>query len=45
MVLLTEPLEHPCRRYMRSTECPSSYQNGFIDRAVGTPLLEVHALY
>ena len=26
MVLFTEPSEHLCRRYMRSTECPSSYQ-------------------
>ena len=26
MVLFTEPSEHHCRRYMRSTECPSSWQ-------------------
>ena len=24
MVLFTEPSKHLCRRYMRSTECPSS---------------------
>jgi len=24
MVLFTEPLDNLCRRYMRSTECPSS---------------------
>jgi len=25
MVLFTQPSKHLCRRYMRSTECPSSY--------------------
>jgi len=25
MVLFTEPSDHLCRRYMRSTECPSTY--------------------
>ena len=40
MLLFTEPSEHLCRRYMRSTECPSSMFNPFVRHSFVTEVVD-----